>query len=131
MRPRNDYEAFELSSVKNRRLLREEELILEATEVLAEALEREGINRAELAMRLGRSKAFVSQILAGGRNLTLRTLADVADALQCRVRVLARKEQEPIPVMRSETVKYAVEGTGQWPGLLRPSFGGPKSKVAA
>lgn len=89
-----DYEAFESSSVRNRRLLRQEELILEITEVLSEALAKEGITKAELASRLGKTKGFVSQILAGGRNLTLRTIADVADALACRISIHCEKVRQ-------------------------------------
>ena len=56
-----------------RKLLAQEELILEVTEVLCGLLEQEKISRKELADRLGKSKGFVSQLLNGGRNLTLRT----------------------------------------------------------
>ncbi len=87
-----DYEIFEKSSAHNRRLLRQEQLILEVTEALSEVLANEGITKAELANRLNKTKGFVSQILAGGRNLTLRTIADVADALGCKIRVQAVKE---------------------------------------
>jgi ribosome-binding protein aMBF1 (putative translation factor) len=89
---RTDYQAFEQSSVTNRRLLREEELILDVTEALSEMLEEEGVIQTMLAQRLGKTKGFVSQILAGGRNLTLRTIADIADALGYRVRVVFSKE---------------------------------------
>ena len=82
-----DYKAFEASSTRSRRLLREEELILQVTEALSEAIEQGGITKVELARRLGKTKGFVSQILAGGRNLTLRTIADVADAMECRVQL--------------------------------------------
>lgn len=95
-----DYEAFEISSVSNRRLLRQEELILEVTEALSQALKKEDITKKDLADRLGKSKGFVSQLLAGGRNLTLRTIADVADALDCRIRIqcenLRHREDETI-----------------------------------
>lgn len=82
-----DYEVFETVSAQTRRLVRQEELILEVTEALAEAMNRQGVTKAELARRLGKSRGFVSQVLAGGRNLTLRTIADVADALGCQIRV--------------------------------------------
>ncbi len=39
---------------------------------------REGITKAALARRLGKSKAYVTQALSGGRNMTLRTLAEFA-----------------------------------------------------
>ncbi len=79
-----DYEALEQSSPQNRRLLRQEELILEVTEALSQALAREQMTKKALADRLGKTRAFVSQVLAGGRNLTLRTVADIADALGYR-----------------------------------------------
>ena len=63
------------------RLLRQEELILDVTERLAGALKEQCITRTELARRLGRTPGFVSQVLGGGRNLTLRTIADIAAAL--------------------------------------------------
>jgi transcriptional regulator with XRE-family HTH domain len=84
---RTDYELLESSSQENRRLLRQEELILNVTEALSEALLKEGITKTALAEKLGKSKGFVSQVLSGGRNLTLRTVADVADALDCRINV--------------------------------------------
>jgi transcriptional regulator with XRE-family HTH domain len=76
-----DYERFERKSESARRLLREEELILDVTENICVALTSEAVTRMELARRLGRTKGFISQLLGGGRNLTLRTIADVADAL--------------------------------------------------
>jgi transcriptional regulator with XRE-family HTH domain len=68
-----------------RRLLAQEELILEVTEVLCGLLEEEKISRKELAERLGKTKGFVSQLLNGGRNLTLRTVADILHVLGYRV----------------------------------------------
>ena len=66
------------------RLLRQERLIVNVTEELAGALENSSVTRAELARRMGRTPGFVSQVLGGGRNLTLRTIADIAAALSFR-----------------------------------------------
>ena len=66
------------------RLLRQERLILDVTEQLAVAVENSGLTRAELARRMRRTPGFVSQLLGGGRNLTLRTIADIAGALSLR-----------------------------------------------
>ena len=66
---------------KYEQLLRQERLILDVTEQLAGTLESSGVTRAELARRMGRTPGFVSQLLGGGRNLTLRTIADIAAAL--------------------------------------------------
>ncbi len=82
-----DYEHLQESALDARRLMRQEELMLEVTEALTAALKRVGVSQTELARRLHKTKGFVSQVLSGGRNLTLRTLADVADALDQRVQV--------------------------------------------
>ena len=78
---RSSYGTFETSSSRARRMLRQEELILDVTERFEALLMDKAVSRTELARRLGRSKAFVTQLLAGDRNLTLRTIADLCDAL--------------------------------------------------
>jgi transcriptional regulator with XRE-family HTH domain len=65
-------------------LLREEELILQTTNLIYETMEKCGVTKAELAKRMGKTPAFVTQILSGDRNLTLRTIADIALALEMR-----------------------------------------------
>lgn len=89
-----DYEIFEQSSPHNRRLLREEELIVEVAEALSKVMEEESMTKTELARRLGKTKGFISQLLGGGRNLTLRTIADVADTLGCHVQVTLSRRRE-------------------------------------
>jgi transcriptional regulator with XRE-family HTH domain len=75
-----------------RRLLAQEELILEVTETICDLLENEKVSRKELADRLGKSKGFVSQLLNGGRNLTLRTVADILHGLGYKVTLAPHKE---------------------------------------
>lgn len=84
--PWTDYERIE-ADPRQRPGLRREELILAVTNAISEELERQGVTQAELARRLDTTRGHVSQILAGGRNLTLATIAEVADALGCRVEV--------------------------------------------
>lgn len=68
-------------------LVAQETLILEATETIVGLMNEQNVSRLELSRRLGRTKAFVSQVLAGDRNMTLRTLADLAYALGCTLRM--------------------------------------------
>jgi transcriptional regulator with XRE-family HTH domain len=75
------------------RLMAQGDLIMEVTETLCELLEKEKISRKELAERLGKSKGFVSQLLNGGRNLTLRTVADILHVLGYRVSLTTHKEE--------------------------------------
>ena len=98
-RPYTDYELFEQSSDHNRRLLREEELILEVTEAVSAVMEKEHISKAQLAKRLGKTKGFISQLLSGGRNLTLRTLAGLVDALGYRVVIRVSKDHDGMSVI--------------------------------
>ena len=78
-----------------RRAFAQEDLIMEVTETLCELLEKEKVSRKELAERLGKSKGFVSQLLNGGRNLTLRTVADILHVLGYKVTLTPYKEGEP------------------------------------
>jgi plasmid maintenance system antidote protein VapI len=83
------------ADVEHRRLFAQERLIADAAEEIYVAMERGGgTTRAALADRLGKSKAFVTQILSGSRNLTLRTLADIAEALGQRVELRLRPQAE-------------------------------------
>jgi transcriptional regulator with XRE-family HTH domain len=77
-----------------RRLFAQEDLIMEVTETLCEILEKEKVSRKELADRLGKSKGFVSQLLNGGRNLTLRTVADILHVLGYKITLTPFKEEE-------------------------------------
>lgn len=75
-----------------RKLLAQEEFILEVTEIICELLDKDKISRKELADRLGKSKGFISQLLGGGRNLTLRTVADILHVLGYKVTIKPYKE---------------------------------------
>jgi len=77
------------------RLVAQGDLIMEVTETLCELLEKEEVSRKELADRLGKTKGFVSQLLNGGRNLTLRTVGDILHVLGYRVRL--------VPLQRGKT----------------------------
>lgn len=60
-----------------------EEFILEFTEKIAAKMEASNINRTELAGRLGVSKAFITKLLNGNPNLTIKTMMSIASALNC------------------------------------------------
>lgn len=85
-RHKTEYERIE-ADPKQRPALRAEELLLAATCALSEEMERQGLTKAALAERMGRTRGDITQILSGSRNLTLRTLAEVADALGCKVQL--------------------------------------------
>jgi transcriptional regulator with XRE-family HTH domain len=70
-----------------RRSFEEELLYGEVSDNFAALLESIGLNKKELARRLGVSQGRVSQILSGEENLTLRTVASLAWALGLRANV--------------------------------------------
>ena len=60
-------------------------LIVDTAVAIDKALEIAGLSQKDLAQRLGKTEGYVSQVLSGGANLTLRTLADFAYGLNCSV----------------------------------------------
>jgi transcriptional regulator with XRE-family HTH domain len=60
-----------------RRLYVIEALVTDAAELVAQLMKTQGVSKAELARRLGKSRAWVTQLLSGKANMTLRTFADV------------------------------------------------------
>lgn len=70
---------------EERRLIAQERLLLEATEAVCKALDERGMTRRQLAGVLGVRPSEITQRLSGARNLTLRTLAEMLDALDCEV----------------------------------------------
>ena len=59
-------------------------LVTQLTNEINWCLRERGLTRADLAARMGVSPGRVSQILGGGENLTLRTLAALSTALDSR-----------------------------------------------
>ena len=65
----------------------DEEMLALVTQLTNEVnwhMRERGLTRADLAARMGVSPGRVSQILGGGENLTLRTLAALSTALDAR-----------------------------------------------
>lgn len=80
---------------ERRRVYEQECLIVETTEEIYKAMEAAGLSKVALAERIGSSKSNVTQLMSGSRNMTVRTLADIAAALGCKVTIrLDRAAQE-------------------------------------
>ena len=60
-------------------------LITDIAFQLEDAIAQEGITQTELAQRLGVSKSYVTRILNGQPNMTIRTLVKFANALNRKV----------------------------------------------
>lgn len=97
------------------RLVAQERLIIEVTERLVEALEARGVSRRELGQRLGVSPAEITQRLQGTRNLTLRTVADMMNALEYDLAIDLRDRLQD----RGQSTQVTLPVTGEvknWEG---------------
>ena len=61
----------------------EEMAIIEFTESVLEQLELQNMSKADLAKEMNVSPAYITRLLGGSSNLTLRTMVRVARALGC------------------------------------------------
>ncbi|HEX3554488.1 MAG TPA: helix-turn-helix transcriptional regulator [Thermoanaerobaculia bacterium] len=84
-------------------------------------MREKGISAAELARRLGTSKAYVSQLLGGG-NFTLLTMVKVAMALDLVVRVHLEGQEERARAARdANVVDLPQRDTGSTPAGDEPA----------
>ncbi len=87
---------------KHMRLYQQERAIYQVTELLESLMKELGVSRAELAKRLGKSRGWITQLLDGDSNKTIRTVADAFAALGhefcsfSRPIEIATKASEPI-----------------------------------
>jgi transcriptional regulator with XRE-family HTH domain len=73
----------------------EEDAIIRFAEDVYLAMERVGLSRAELARRLGTSKAYVTKVLRGNANFTLKSMARLALALDSELRMHLAPRESP------------------------------------
>lgn len=59
--------------------------IIDLNEKIIAKMEELKISRAELAKRLGVSKAFITKLLNGNPNMTIKTIVSIALALDCKL----------------------------------------------
>ena len=76
-----------------------ESLAADAAELVAQLMEQQHLSKADLARRLNKSRAWVTQLLSGQANMTVRTLAEVVFTLGAEVKLQhtqpAKAAQEP------------------------------------
>lgn len=70
-----------------RRLLAIEVLVAEVSETVARLMAEQKVSKADLARKLNKSRAWVTQLLSGKANMTVRTLAEVVYALDAEVKL--------------------------------------------
>jgi transcriptional regulator with XRE-family HTH domain len=78
------------SSPERMKNFQRERLEMEITELICQLMEQQGITRADLAKRLGKSRPYITKMLGSGTNLTVKTISDIFFALGRSLRVLDR-----------------------------------------
>ncbi len=96
------------------RQFQQERAILNVTVLIEKVMDQEGVTRAELAKRLGRSRGWVTQLLDGEANKTVGTIADILAVLGREFRPTApRIHVGPTAVKELKKEGLAAQH-GQW-----------------
>ncbi len=95
----------------------QERVILELTELICEIMEGKGVSRAELAKMLGKTKGYISQMLDGTTNFTVRTISDVFTVLGYELvagveRLESEETRRSFRFIETESVSWS---TDKWP----------------
>ena len=80
----------------------EEGAILDFTEALYIAMEEQGVTRAELARRLGTSQTYITRVLGGHANFTLKSMSKLALALGLQLEVGLGPQRLPSAAAKAE-----------------------------
>lgn len=72
-----------------RKLLSIEALVAGASEMVAKLMVEQNVSKADLARKLNKSRSWVTQLLSGEANMTIRTLAEVIFTLNAEVELHA------------------------------------------
>lgn len=81
---------FLMESPEFRKLMAVESLVVEASETISRVMAEQKPGKADLARRLGKSRAWVTQLLSGKTNVTVRTLAEVSHELGFTIQLHAQ-----------------------------------------
>ena len=81
-----------------------EGLVLDFTEQVVAKMIATDTRRSQLAERLGTSRAYVTKLLDGQENMTLKTIVRVANALDLKVDLKLRP-QDAAPRTKRQSVK--------------------------
>lgn len=79
---------------EGKRAFEQERLILDVTELISATMDKVDVRKTDLARRLNRTKGYVTQLLDGRANMTLRTISDVMWALDHTLHVTVKPIEE-------------------------------------
>lgn len=97
------------------------QMITQVTNEINWHLHQQKLSRADLANLMGVSPGRVSQVLSGGENLTLRTLASLATALDARFDMTLRELEPVAPGETGRQLPALKYSAAEDDGPLRPT----------
>lgn len=109
---KTDYEAL-FQDPLFRKELAIEAFVLDASEVIARAMKEQRVSRAELARRMGKSRAWITQVLSGRANLTLRTLAEIAWSLGVELKLQETASTESRTLVAADLWRYDTQSSAK------------------
>lgn len=74
-----------LTDPKRQIVIKQRQVAMEFGLEIERVMARSKLKRSELAARLGKSRAWISKLLYGPRNLKLFTAVEIADAIDCDI----------------------------------------------
>lgn len=98
-----------------RRLYAIEGVVTDAADLVSRLMEQQGVTKADLSRKLGKSRAWVTQLLSGKANMTIRTFAEVTHVLGAHVRLAAETQQSKqtsAASVKRGAIVYEIPGVG-------------------
>lgn len=92
----------------------QEKLILNITEIISELMAKNEVNKTQLAELLGKNKSYVTQLLDGSTNMTLKTVSNVFLALDCELNISAN----PLNSDFVQNIEYEAQDESQFINIL-------------
>ena len=94
-----------VSQEEGQRIWNQEQAVFDVTELICGIMNEQKVTRAELATKLGKSRPYITQLLDGATNMTIRTVADVLGTLGYRLNVTAESLHLPAVVQAPVVVE--------------------------
>jgi len=85
----------------------EESAMVDAAELIAEAMEEAGLSRSDLARKLGVPRSEITARLSGERNITVRNLAKTLHVLGAKLALDVEREPVPGPADSAKLIETA------------------------
>ena len=118
-----------MSAPEFRKEMAIESLVAEAAEGIAQLMAAQNLSKADVARRLNKSRAWVTQLLNGKANMTIRTLAEVTFALGGQLSIQSKLEYKAATPRRETWRPIAGKMSGYVPSRGDGSFSFPANRT--